>query len=414
MNVYQKAFSTAWNLVDSFDEKHEKLSTVWQDSEISQVIKSVEGLDKITVPKILESHRKKIAEIVNLYYQKPESVDFIVMNVLKTRLHKIWSHVESEEPEDFYKKYDSKPLSFFTPDEFRKTYRGHGKKEELLTAEEREIFLYHALKFIGLDDAFQSYLHDVSNSARMGHIVLRHVDLLIEYKKEKIINEETMMNLISKVTECSVKYQQSHESTYDVDELYWKLHTVLRFLDTIYDYETKKKVWNNGYDLTKDEIYNTINCRLANCTIRVKLSNQEKDMIYSGELIEPKYCEFHQVFDEYGHCINAEKIKWFTKKLPETPVVLRMVGIEDDGFLEKNLHSRISSFVKENDDVAIVKECTEEFIYGHLDRDKKIKSIPRNIMYIRFNSDSSIKKFHETFSSAIGSGYYPEIMRTKL
>lgn len=386
-------YKELWKFIDATDHKHSQANLAWQQREVEAVMGKLVSFHLDFEPLVTaRQHHDKITNLIDKF-DKTQSLDYLDMDTLKDRIHKIIDSYSSKEfIEDIY---DEKPLSYFNKKTFYDTYFGHGKEAYEKSLARREYFFYHFLEKSKheLGDCFFTMLHDiVQNSTGAGRWA-EYVNELTEYRKFGIINEEAFDQYNKRLAQIIVDILL--KGGWGVEQNEETLHNAIRFIDGIYDYKTKKRVWNNGYNLTEDEIYSSVNCSSGNCNIRVKLTEFDKESIFNGTGLESKYCEHHKIVDEMGSDYRNKTLESYTKELPKTPVILRWVGIEDEGY-KKNLRKRFEEFRK-NGDIKIINEVEETYVNSNMDEDKKIKKWKFKVLYLKFIDKTSLENFFNNF-----------------
>jgi len=415
LNWYDKA----WGLIDIFDKKHAEQNTQWQQREIDQVIRLVESFhSKYKGDYGSEQlHIERINKVLDKHYK--EGLDFLDMDTLKDSIHKILEAHGGDEDKDFVKNiYEGKPIEYFTRESFiQTTYFGHGKEAFEKSEDRRAYFFYEVLEKVNKDiaESFFTMLHDLVQQ-KLNAGIVEQIEDFINYKNMGLIDANACDKYLLMIQEAVEKETSSGKSTWNVHKINEKIHNAYRYIDGIYDYKTKKRVWNNGYDLTEAEIYNSINCAEMNCNIRVLLSEDDRKRILNGYGLKDRYCEHHTKVDDGGKDRNNEKLEWYIKNLPKTPVVLRWMHVDNDSWLgKKNLRDRVEGFIKANkESVSILKEGIGTFIDGHMDEDRKITPRKREYLYLQIENKPTLIRFIDSFGDDFSSTCStPEILRDR-
>lgn len=397
-------FQECWNLIDSIDKKHaDKNTATWQIREIKIIEKKVRSLVDS-----FDSHDGSIAEygkiktILKKIEEDVESIDYLDIDTLKDRIHHI---ILSEyEPKKFKKNiYEDKPIEYFTTETFYETYFGHGVEADYKSTWRREYFFYRFLELHNpkIAEHFFSFLHDTSQ--HILNIKMYHYDIeqIIDLHDNGHLNEIQLRNYVQLANQ-SGKNIADHNFGEDKNTKIEDLQVTLRYIDCIHDYEKdQQQVWNNGYDVTAEEIYNSVNCNSGNCNIRVPVTKFEIESLKKGKLIKSRNCEHHNVYDENGRHLESNELRVWDDLPTEYPVIIRWLGVDKDKkswFNDKEVpvYERAQKYFKTRN-IKILLEQKETFIDGHLSEDKKTSTWTYNSFYLEFKSGLELEQFIEKF-----------------
>lgn len=412
-----------WDIIESIDQKHLKIgATNWEIKEIDTIYKKVEPHFKGNV-KFGEydyTHVRKIQEILREIARDIDTVDFITINTLKDRIHMIIKNAERKDEKFEANIYGKTEVDDFNRKLFYNTTNfGHGVEAEWKAQERRTWYFYEFLMKHNEEvaDEFLTLLHDMEQVRQHGRLHANFIDYWIEFNKLGYIDTKQLIELIKL---ASLSIHRVIGDDFSEDDKKYNLWITLRYLKGIKDFDQSKdkKVNNNGYYLTEEEIYGSVNCSSGNCNIRCIITEDEFTKFGYGVPLPIKYCNAHKHFDENGHHYGSPELHGYSQ-LPEAPCLLRWLGIDkdEDKSWKKGIRDRALKFIDEHQ-VELVLERKEYFLDGHLDenrtkvhRDTGGNTWDYNTFYLKFNDNKTLKKFIETFDSDFNSNCHaPEVI----
>lgn len=393
------SYKELWDTIEEFDKKHYYNNTTYQEREIKYIIKE---LDKIHYNAELQLRNndswKEVSKLILEITINNYNVDDIQINILKDRIHHLWKEearlniVESDE-DDFSRRHFTK----FTNDERRDLVVGHNKEGHDKTQSNREGFLLDFLNKDKKDDAIYEtlsiYLHDDSQQKRHAMGLVDDLIQVIEAYSKKVIKEKQFRSYLDR----SVKVIRSSVTDYDwnVEEQEEKLWEENKIIERKLQHAKGIKYIHGNLEdgkWTKQQIDNYIDCSSMNCRKIVKLTKKEIKQLEDGLGIDKHYCLEHKEYDETGSCYANKTMEWWDNntgnKLPKTPILLRIGGIdkEDDDDFHEHILSRWKKFLKSHKGIVVEKERLEKFQYE------------KYYFYVKIKDDKTMLEFHNQFS----------------
>jgi len=395
------SYEELWNDIEAFDKKHYFNNTTYQLREVQYIIKTLEKFhyDSLMLEiknyknEEYQAYHKEVSKMIDYIISENYNVEDVKINILKDRIHEMWNIISLGDlgHDDFSRKHYKK----FTNKEKQNLVMGRNKEGHVKTQTNREHFLLDYLTETNevMYDALGSFLHDDSQQKRNTLGLIDELIEVIEAHSLGVIKDTQYRSFLNR--SLNVIKGSISEYIFNLEDeekrLYQERNIIVRKLQF---HKNKDYVHGNLQDgkWTKKQVDNYIDCDSQNCRRIVKLSKKELTQLEDGLGIDPHYCLIHKEYDESGSSHTNKTIEWWDNntgnKLPKTPILLRIGGIEkeDDDDFHDHIYSRWKKFLKTHKGIVVEKERQEKFEYE------------RYYYYVKIKDDKTMLEFHNEFS----------------